>query len=156
MDHPHPQCEYITLQDYLDHKAMRSTLKTKREKKLLDAEFSKHSIDNAFMDDDLPLSDSVYGIFSMLPPERLHVTCEGITKYMFDCLRNIIDRKIMMNDIETVHHNLNHRLRRNSERDFPRGSDRNGCLKNTLVNASERRGNLFRLLCLCHTDQISG
>ncbi len=95
---------------------MCSTLKTKREKKLLDAEFSKHSIDNAFIDDDLPLSDLVYGIFRMLPPERLHVTCEGITKYMLDCLRNIIgdkgDGKILMNDIETVHHNLNHQLRK--------------------------------------------
>ena len=59
-----------------------------------------------------------------------------------------------MNDIETVHQNLNHRLRRNSERDVPRGSDRNGCLKNTLMNASERCGNILRLLCLCHTDQI--
>jgi hypothetical protein len=159
MDHPLPQCEYITLQDYLDHKAIHATLKTKGEKKVLNSDFSKHCINNAFVDDNLPLSDSVYGIFRMTPPERLHVLGEGITVYMFDCLRNIIGDKgvgkTLMNDIETVHHNLNHRLRRNSERDFPRGSDRNGCLKNTLVNASERRGNLFRLLCLCHTDQIS-
>ena len=63
MDHPFPQCEYITLQDYLDHKAMRSTLKTKREKKMLDAEFSKHSIDNTFMDDNLPLS-TYFMVFS--------------------------------------------------------------------------------------------
>jgi len=160
MDHPHPQCEYITKQDYLDHKAMRSTLKNKTEKKMLDAVYSKHFIDNAFMDDNLPLSDPVHGIFHMLPPERLHVIDEGISAYMFDCLRNIIGDKghgkLLMNDIETVHHNLNHRLRRNSEPDFPRGSERNGCLKNTLVNASERRGNLFRLLCIFHTDQISG
>jgi hypothetical protein len=159
MDHPLPQCEYITLQDYSDHKAMYTTLKTKGEKKLLNSEFSKHCINNAFVDVNLPLSDSVYGIFRMTPPERLHVLGEGITVYMFDCLRNIIGDKgvgkTLMNDIERVHHNLNHRLRRNSERDFPRGSDRNGCLKNTLVNASERRGNLFRLLCICHTDQIS-
>jgi len=73
------QEKYITLQDYLDHKAMRSTLKTKREKKMLDAEFSKHSIDNTFMDDNLPLFDLFYGIFRMLPSERLHITCEGIT-----------------------------------------------------------------------------
>jgi len=95
----------------------------------------------------------------MLPPERLHVTCEGITVYIFDFLMNIIGDKgigkFLMHDIETVHHNLNHRLRRNSERDFPIGLDRNGCMNNTLVNASERRGNLFRLLCICHTDQIS-
>jgi len=55
MDHPHPQCAYITLQELIDHKAKRSTLKTKREIKMHDAELSKHFIDNAFMDDDLPL-----------------------------------------------------------------------------------------------------
>ena len=79
---------------------------------------------------------------------------------MIDCLRNNIGdkgiEKILLNNIEKAHHLLNHRLRRNSERNIPRGSDRNGFLKNTLVNASERRGNLFHLLCLCHTDQISG
>ena len=126
-------------------------MKTKRERKMHDGEISKHFIDNAFMDDDLPLSE-VYGIFRMLPPERLHVTCEGISMYMFDSLRNIIGnkgiRKILMHNIETVYHNLNHQLRRNSELDFPRGSNRIGCLKNTLVNASERRGNLLHLLCV--------
>ena len=80
--------------------------------------------------------------------------------YMIDCLRNIIGDKgigkILLNNIEKAHHMLNHRLRRNSEHDIPRGSAGNGFLKNTLVNASERRGNLFCLLCLCHTDQISG
>ena len=96
----------------------------------------------------------------MCPPERLHLTCEGITVYMIDCLRNIIgDSKIeviLLNNIEKAHHMLNHQLRRNSERDIPRGSARNGFLKNTLVNALERHGNLCCLLCLCHTDQISG
>ena len=45
-------------------------------------------------------------------------------------------------------------MKRNSERDLPRGSVRNSVLKNSLVTASERRGNLFRFLCLAHTDQI--
>ena len=43
---------------------------------------------------------------------------------------------------------------RNSERDFPRNSNRNGFLKNTLVNANERRGNMFLFLCICHTPTI--
>ncbi len=62
------------------------------------------------MDDNLPLSDSVHGIFRMTPPERLHILGEGITTYMFDSLRIIIgdkgDGKILMNEIETVHHTL--------------------------------------------------
>ena len=160
MDNPIPQCIYIDIQDYHDHKEQRSMMTTKRDKKIIDSKFFKHSIDNAFMDVNLPLSHAIHGIFCMCPPERLHVTCEGITLYMTDCLRNNIGDKgvgkILLDNIEKAHHLLNHRLRRNSERDIPRGSDRNEFLKNTLVNASERRGNLFCLLCLCHTDQFSG
>ena len=37
---------------------------------------------------------------------------------------------------------------------FPRNSNRNGFLKNTLVNANERRGNMFLFLCICHTSTI--
>jgi hypothetical protein len=85
---------------------------SKRDKKIIDSKFSKHSIDNACMDVDLPLSNAVHGIYHMCPPERLHVTCEGITVYMIDCLRNIIaDKgigKILLNNIEKVHHMLNH------------------------------------------------
>ena len=55
--------------------------------------------------------------------------------YMIDCLRNIIGDKgigkILLNNIEKAHHMLNHQLRRNSERDIPRGSAKNGFLKNT-------------------------
>ena len=62
----------------------------------------------------------------MCPPERLHITGEGITVYMIDCLRIIIGNKgvgkILLNNIEKVHHMLNHQLRRNSEHDIPRGS----------------------------------
>jgi hypothetical protein len=79
MDHPLPQCEYITLQDYFDHKVTYSSLKKNGQKKILNSQFSKHHIDNAFVDDNLPLSDSVHGIFRMTPPERLHVLGEGIT-----------------------------------------------------------------------------
>jgi hypothetical protein len=157
---PIPQCIYIDIQDYHDHKEQHLMMTTKRDKKKIDSKFSKHSIDNAFMDVDLPLTNAIHGVFCMCPPERLHVTCEGITVYMINCLKNNIGdkgvEKILLNNIEKAHHLLNHQLRRNSERNIPGGSDRNGFLKNTLVNASERRGNLFCLLCLCHTDQFSG
>ncbi len=83
----------------------------------------------------------------MTPPERLHTTSEGLTKYMIDSLCNTVgdfgDGKKLLTKIENLHHALHFDLKRNSERDFPRGSARNGALKNTLVSATERRGNMF-------------
>jgi hypothetical protein len=120
--------------------------------------FSKHNIVNTFMHKDVPLSNQEHGIYSMTPPERLHTTSEGLTKYMIDSLCNTIGDfgggKKILTKIENLHHTLHFNLKRNSEHDFPRGSARNGALKSTLVSATKRRGNMFQLLCLCHTDSI--
>ncbi len=111
------------------------------------------------MHEDLPLSDQLHGIYCMTPPERLHTTSEGLTKYMIESLCNTIGdvghRKKLLTKIENLHHTLHFHLKRNSERDFLRGSARNSALKNTLVSATEWHGNMFRLLCLCHTDAIT-
>ncbi len=77
---------------------------------------------------------------------------------MIDSLCNTIGdvghAKKLLTEIENLHHTLHFHLKRNSERDFPRGSARNGARKNTLVSATERHGNMFLLLCLYHTDTI--
>jgi hypothetical protein len=121
-------------------------------------EFSKNNIVNAFMHEDLPLSDQLHGIYRMTPPERLHITSEGLTKYMIDSLCNTIgddgDGKKLLTKIENLHCTLHIDLKRNSERDFPRGSARNSALKNTIVSTTEHHGNMFLLLCLCHTDAV--
>ena len=94
----------------------------------------------------------------MTTPEWLHTTSEGLTKYMIDSLCNTIGDvghgKKLLTKIENLHHTLHFHLKRNSERDFPRGSARNGALKNTLVSATEQRGSLFLLFRLCDTDTI--
>jgi hypothetical protein len=110
------------------------------------------------MNPDLPLSDQVHGVFQMTPPERLHTTQEGLTKYMMDSLQVTIgdkgERKKLVNDIKNLHNNLHFGLERNSKRDLPHGFVRNSVLKNSLLTASKRRGNIFRLLCIAHTDEI--
>jgi hypothetical protein len=77
---------------------------------------------------------------------------------MIDSLCNTIgdvgDGKKLLTKIENLHHTLHFDLKRNSERDFPRGSARNGALNHTLVSATERCGNKFLLLCHCHTDAV--
>jgi hypothetical protein len=94
----------------------------------------------------------------MTPPERLHTMSEGLTKYMIDSLRNTIrdvgDGKKLLTKIENLHHTLHFDLKRDSEHDFPRGSARNGALKNILVSTTECNGNMFLLLYLCHTDAV--
>jgi len=42
-------------------------------------------------------------------------------------------------------------IKRQSERDFPRGATRNGLVDGTKCQAEERRGNLFLLLCISQT-----
>ncbi len=94
----------------------------------------------------------------MTPPERLHTRSEGLPKYMIDSLRSTIvdvgNEKKVLTKIENLYHTLYFHLKKNSERDFPRGSARNGALKDTLVSATEYCGNMFLLLCLWHTDAV--
>ena len=121
-------------------------------------EISKHPIINAFMEAGVPLSDWVHGIYRMLPPEKLHTTDEGITEHMISALSKMIGDNAegtrIWEAVDSVHHTIQRAASRNSERDFPRDLNRNGFLKNTLVNANERRGNMFLFLCICHTSTI--
>jgi hypothetical protein len=81
-----PQCQYITREDYYLKKNEWPTVFTNAARRVVDKSWSKHDIDNAFMNPDPPLSDQIHGIFRMPPPERLHTTQEGLTKYMMDSL----------------------------------------------------------------------
>jgi hypothetical protein len=71
----------------------------------------------------------------------------SINSLWFDWVCNTIgdvgNGKKLLNKIEHLHHTLHFDLKRSSERDFPRGSTRNGVLKNTLVSATKHRGNMF-------------
>ncbi len=152
MDNANPRCVYHTHQDYYKQKSMIQHCLNEPSKKDVCKLFPKHNNVNAFMDNDLPLSDQKHGIFCMTPPERLHTTSEGLTKYIIDLLRNTIGDvgkgKKLLNKIENLHHTLHFDLKRNSERDLPRGSARNGALKNTLVSATKHRGETCSNCCV--------
>ena len=145
MDNVMPHCQYITKADYYWNKSIRSSLSPNAAKKDVDKSWSKDDIVNAFMHPHLPLSDQIHGVFRMTPPKRLHTTQEGVTKHIMDSLRVTVgdtgDRKKFVSDIDNLDTTLHCDLKRNSERDLPVGSVRNGVLKNSLVTASERRGN---------------
>jgi hypothetical protein len=77
MDDANPRCVYHTRQDYYKQKSMIQHCTNESSKKDVCKLFSKHNMVNAFMDNDLPLSDQKHGIFHMSPTERLHTTSEG-------------------------------------------------------------------------------
>jgi hypothetical protein len=70
---------------------------------------------------------------------------------MFKSLRQQLGGGMDHDFIDQRHIEISKFIQRQSERDFPRGSRRNGLIDGTKCKSSERKGNLFRLLCICHT-----
>jgi hypothetical protein len=71
--------------------------------------------------------------------------------YMFESLRYSMGGGRDRDLIDQQHIEISQLLKRQSDRDFPRGSMRNGLIDGTKCQSSERKGNLFRLLCIAHT-----
>jgi hypothetical protein len=116
--------------------------------------FCKKDFISAF--DNVPLGDNVYGLIGCTPSEMLHVSGTGLLKYMFECLGMLISlTRSTKRDRETfddLHRCMVRDAQRQSERDFPRMSIRNGVTDGTKMCGSERVGNCFVLLCVMHTQ----
>ena len=112
---------------------------------------SRYDIKNALTCKDLPLSDSERGPWGMTPPELLHTSGQGLIKYIFESLSNQIGSGKDRDEIDKQHVRMYMIIKRQSERDFPRGAMRNGIIDGTKCHAEERKGNLFLLLCIAHT-----
>jgi hypothetical protein len=155
MNNLNPTFIYLTREDYHQHIAWQSTL---QDKISLNASLSKYPIENAFMNGNIPLSDLKCGVYGMTHPERLHTTCEGCKKYIFksllDTITNCTKGNALISKIELLHYTLYFEWSRNSERVKPQSAGRNGLMNHSKVTRLERRGNLFCLLCLCHTEAI--
>ena len=110
MDSVMPHCQYITIADYYWNKSIHSSLSTNAgAKKDVDKSWSKHDIDNDFMQPHC-LYQTRSMVYRMTPPERLHTTQEGLTKYIMDSLRVTIgdtgERKKLVSDIDNLQHTL--------------------------------------------------
>ena len=148
MDNPSAKCEYIKLSDMTVAQLTINGPTCKETYKMI----SKHPIKNALLQQDLPLSDLIHGPYRMMPPELLHTSGSGLIMYMFESLRNFMSNK-NREIIDNLHVRLSALIQRQSERDFPRGSIRNGIIDGTKIQSSERKGNLFCLLCIAHTTE---
>ncbi len=76
------------------------------------------------------MSDNVYGLLGCAPAEMLHVSGTGLLKYMFECLEGLISltqsRKKDYESFDDLHQCIVSDAQRQSERDFPCMSIRNG------------------------------
>jgi hypothetical protein len=146
---PNPSCVYTTIDEMREAKrAKRENLK---EGLALLKSMSRYDIKNALTCKDLPLSDNERGPWGMTPPELLHASGQGVITYIFESLSYQIGLGMDRDDIDKLHVSIYMIIKRQSERDFPRGAMRNGIIDGTKCQASERKGNFFLLLCIAHT-----
>ena len=73
----------------------------------------------------------------MFPPELLHTSGSGLIMYMFESLRHQIGGGQDRDFIDQLHNDISNIIGRQSERDFPRGSMRNGLINGTKCQSSE-------------------
>jgi hypothetical protein len=111
---------------------------------------SMYDIRNSLTENIFPLSDNIHGPYKMMPTELLHTSGSGLIMYTFESLRDQMGGGKDRDLIDQQHILISNLIKRQSECDFPRVSMRNGLIDGTKCQSSERKGNLFRLLCIAH------
>ena len=92
---------------------------------------STYNIENALHDNHLPLSNNVHGPYKMMPPELLHTSGSGLIMCMFKSLQHSMEGGQNRDLIDQQHIEISNLLKRQSKKDFPRGSMRNGLIDGT-------------------------
>ncbi len=149
MSKTNPNCCYTTLHDM--EVAWRVLEQDAQQGKTKFQQLSRYPIKNALLHCDLPLSDPIHGPYRMTPPELLHTSGAGLIMYIFRVIAESVGGGVARDDLDKQHVRMTKSIRRQSERDFPRGATRNGIVDGSKCQASERRGNLFSLTCIVHT-----
>jgi hypothetical protein len=129
LNHTNPIYIYLTLEDIKEIK------RRKRNNNDGGVQYFKwvsmYNIKNAFLEQFIPLLDNVHGPFKMMPPELLHTSGSGLIMYMFKSLRYHRGGGIDHEYIYQEHVVVNNMIKRQSKRDFPPGSMRNGLIDET-------------------------
>ncbi len=136
-----PTCVYIMLRD------VRKSRRRKQDNEDGGIQYfrsvSRYDINNAFLEKHLPLSNNVHGPYKMMPPKLLHTSGSGLMMYMFELLHHQLGAGKDCDNIDWEHIVVSNIIKRQSERDFPQGSMRNGLIDRTKCQSSEQKGNLF-------------
>jgi len=136
---PRPKCKLVTLEEIRDARKKPNGV----------ASLLMQAIKNAF--DNVWFGNLKYGIKGSVPAEMLHVSSTGKLKYIFEVLDSLIEGTKDKESFHDLHRCLVKDAKRQSERDFPRMSARNGITYGTKMCGSEHVGNCFILLCFFHT-----
>ncbi len=151
LNHTNPTCIYLTLED------IKETKMRKRNNNGGGIQYFKsvlmYNIKDVFLEQFIPLSDNVHDPFTMMPPELLHTSSSGLIMFMFESLRFHLGGGIDRDYIDQEHAVVNNMIKRQSKHDFPCGSMQNGLIDGTKCQSSERKGNLFQLLCIAHRTE---
>jgi hypothetical protein len=135
LSNPNPNCTYLTMEDIIFCK------KRKQEDKDAGNEhyrsISMYDIRNTLTEKSLPLFDNIHGPYKMMPPELLHTSGSGLIMYVFESLRDQMADGKDRDLIDKQHIQISGLIKRQSERDFPRGSMRNGLIDGTKCQCSE-------------------
>jgi len=116
---------------------------------------SQHPVTSAFSK--LALPDKEGGLPAALPKEPLHVNLQGNYVAGSQVIHDLIGEKGKnakhKDRIDQLHQRVSIDLRRNSERNYPRSSNRFGFMDLTRLTGSERLGNLFIFVICLYTHQ---
>ena len=154
LSNPNPTCVLSTLEEM--EIAKRRKKNNEADGLLLYKSMSRYVIKNALTQKHMPLSDNIHGPANMTPPELLHASGSGVCKYIFESLGAQIGGGIARDDIDKMHIKVYLNIKRQSERDFPRGAIRSGIIDSTKCQSEEeRKGNLFLLLCIANMKEGS-
>jgi hypothetical protein len=132
LSNTNPNCTYHTMED------INFAKKRKQED-----EYAMYDIRNALTGKSLPLSDDIHGPYKMIPPELLHTSGSELIMYMFKSLRDQMGGGKDRHLIDKQDILISNLIERQSERDFPRRSMRNGLIDGTKCQSSEQKGNYF-------------
>ena len=128
------------------------------ERSLVDSDFSRrisqHQVRSAFHNLPMAMTD---GLHVLSPKEVLHVFYVGLfiggTRVIHDLIGKKSKNARHKDYCDQLHQHVALELRRQSERDIPRTSNRYGFMDMTRLTGRERMGNLFVCLVLLHTRQ---
>ena len=113
----------------------------------LHKEYSQHRLDSVF--NYVPLSDPVYGINSMMPPDALHNVRLGVAKRFVKVLcKNLTDKqKSSLDDIAVRFHRSH---RQSHRKTFPNTDFSRGITNLTELTAGEYIGAIFVFVIISH------
>jgi hypothetical protein len=134
-------CKYTKAREF--HRAISLVVENKKEGMKMLKSLSRHYVNNALYKMKPPLSDVVHGANKMCPPEMLHTLDAGLTIYMFESLQGLMSGGKSREDLDGQHVRMFNAIRRQSERDFPRGATRSGLIDSTRCQSSEQKAICF-------------